>query len=161
MLVLGDFCCRVGWVGTVRYDIFSDFFGGRIASNFSLSRTGGGHVSKYWALTSSLLLERSYTAARRKTQICCGALGELGQASCHPLLEYSQLLTSQGFPAIVTRFYLKTRRRPAVMFRSTYIYPISQYETVMDWITKVLEYSLVSFLILLFSSHNIVEIETS
>ncbi|RDL31069.1 Uncharacterized protein BP5553_09858 [Venustampulla echinocandica] len=42
-----------------------------------------------------------------------------------------------GFPAIVTRFYLKTRQRPAVMYRSTFIYPISVYKTVMDWITKI------------------------
>ena len=85
----------------------------------------------------SLLLERFYTAARLKTQIYCGAPEELGQASFNLLPEYTYLRVT-GFPAIVTRFYLKTRKRPAVMYRSTFIYPISRYKTVMDWITKVL-----------------------
>ncbi len=46
-----------------------------------------------------------------------------------------------GFPAIVTRFYLKVRPRPDVMLKSIFIYPISQYKVVMDWITKVCTYT--------------------
>ncbi|KAG4422617.1 hypothetical protein IFR04_004238 [Cadophora malorum] len=42
-----------------------------------------------------------------------------------------------GFPAIVTRFYLKVRPRPEVMLKSIFIYPISEYKVVMNWITKI------------------------
>ncbi|KAE8453254.1 hypothetical protein EG329_011321 [Mollisiaceae sp. DMI_Dod_QoI] len=42
-----------------------------------------------------------------------------------------------GFPAIVTRFYLRVRPRPEVMLKSIFIYPISEYKVVMDWITEV------------------------
>ncbi|KFY27486.1 hypothetical protein V493_03470 [Pseudogymnoascus sp. VKM F-4281 (FW-2241)] len=42
-----------------------------------------------------------------------------------------------GFPAVVTRFYLKVRPKPAVMYQSAFIYPISKYKTVMDWVVKV------------------------
>ncbi|KFY74089.1 hypothetical protein V499_05871 [Pseudogymnoascus sp. VKM F-103] len=41
-----------------------------------------------------------------------------------------------GFPAIVTRFYLNVRPKPATMYRSTFIYPISEYKIVMDWVIK-------------------------
>lgn len=50
--------------------------------------------------------------------------------------------TITGFPAIVTRFHLKVRPKPAVTYQSTFIYPISQYKTVMDWVIKVMSISL-------------------
>lgn len=41
-----------------------------------------------------------------------------------------------GFPAIVTRFYLLTR--PAQqMYQSLYVYPISEYKKVLEWVIDV------------------------
>lgn len=42
-----------------------------------------------------------------------------------------------GFPAIITRFYLRVRAGSEVMLKSIFIYPVSEYKIVMDWITKV------------------------
>jgi hypothetical protein len=42
-----------------------------------------------------------------------------------------------GCPAIVTRFYLNTRLAYSAMYSSTYVYPVSEYKTVMDWVVKV------------------------
>lgn len=44
---------------------------------------------------------------------------------------------SSGFPAIVTAFYLKTRETFKAMKNSTFIYPLSEYKPVMDWVQKV------------------------
>ncbi|ROV96004.1 hypothetical protein VMCG_07993 [Cytospora schulzeri] len=38
-----------------------------------------------------------------------------------------------GFPAIVTRFYLMTRPLPE-LYQSVYIYPISEYRKVLQWV---------------------------
>ncbi|KAF7521463.1 hypothetical protein G7054_g12451 [Neopestalotiopsis clavispora] len=41
-----------------------------------------------------------------------------------------------GFPAVITKFHLRTR--PMLkMFDSTYIYPISQYKKVLQWVVDV------------------------
>jgi acyl CoA:acetate/3-ketoacid CoA transferase alpha subunit len=41
-----------------------------------------------------------------------------------------------GFPAIVTRFYLLTR--PATeMYKNLYVYPISEYKKVLQWVIDV------------------------
>ncbi|KAI9731403.1 MAG: hypothetical protein M1834_005309 [Cirrosporium novae-zelandiae] len=42
------------------------------------------------------------------------------------------------FPAIVTRFYLKTRPLLPVYKRCTYIWPITSYETVFKWLLDLL-----------------------
>lgn len=41
-----------------------------------------------------------------------------------------------GFPAIVTRFYLMTRPLPE-LYQSIYIYPISEYRKVLQWVIDV------------------------
>ncbi|KUI56174.1 6-hydroxy-D-nicotine oxidase [Cytospora mali] len=43
-----------------------------------------------------------------------------------------------GFPAIITRFYLKTRPLHE-MYQSLYIYPISEYRKVLQWVIDVCE----------------------
>ena len=47
------------------------------------------------------------------------------------------LQTSSGFPAIVTGFYLETREAFKAMKNSIFIYPLSEYKVVMDWVQKV------------------------
>jgi hypothetical protein len=42
-----------------------------------------------------------------------------------------------GFPAIVTRFHLNVRKIYSNMRASTFIYPMAQYKTVMNWIIQV------------------------
>ncbi|KAI9732770.1 MAG: hypothetical protein M1834_003708 [Cirrosporium novae-zelandiae] len=42
-----------------------------------------------------------------------------------------------GFPAIVTRFYLKVRPAPKVMRSSAYIYPMSAYKEAFSWIIDI------------------------
>ena len=41
-----------------------------------------------------------------------------------------------GFPAIVTRFYLNTRKLYTAMHRSIYVYPLSEYDHVMKWMVE-------------------------
>ncbi|KAH8760911.1 FAD binding domain protein [Hyaloscypha finlandica] len=41
-----------------------------------------------------------------------------------------------GFPAVVTAFYLKTREAFRTMKNSVFIYPLSEYKVVMDWVQK-------------------------
>jgi hypothetical protein len=45
-----------------------------------------------------------------------------------------------GFPAIVTAFYLNVRPSFSAMKSSTFMWPTSEYKTVMDWILKVRMY---------------------
>lgn len=42
-----------------------------------------------------------------------------------------------GFPAIVTRFHLKVRPKIPFMLSSAFIYPISKYREVMEWVTSI------------------------
>ena len=42
-----------------------------------------------------------------------------------------------GFPAVVTRFHLKVRPKIPYMLSSAFVYPISKYREVMDWLTKI------------------------
>ena len=42
-----------------------------------------------------------------------------------------------GFPAIVTRFYLRTRPLPSGMHVSLYFYPLSEFATVLQWVIDV------------------------
>ena len=42
-----------------------------------------------------------------------------------------------GFPAIVTRFHLEVRDKPAVVRSSGYIYAISEYRVAFDWILRI------------------------
>jgi hypothetical protein len=42
-----------------------------------------------------------------------------------------------GFPAIVTAFYLEVRDRFSSVKSSTFMWPLSEYQTVMDWTVKV------------------------
>ena len=42
-----------------------------------------------------------------------------------------------GFPAIVVRFYLEVRKSYSNMMASAFIYPKSEYNAVLDWVTKV------------------------
>ncbi|KAJ4037781.1 hypothetical protein NW761_006237 [Fusarium oxysporum] len=44
-----------------------------------------------------------------------------------------------GFPAIVTRFYLRTRPRHPVLSLTSYAWPVSLYDQVMPWLLEVLE----------------------
>jgi FAD/FMN-containing dehydrogenase len=41
-----------------------------------------------------------------------------------------------GFPGVVTRFYLQTRRRPGVMASSSAIYPMERFGEVMTWLQE-------------------------
>lgn len=43
----------------------------------------------------------------------------------------------KGFPAIVTKFYLRVRKSYTSMLASTFVYPISRYSEVMDWVVKI------------------------
>ncbi|KAF4540670.1 FAD binding domain protein [Lasiodiplodia theobromae] len=43
-----------------------------------------------------------------------------------------------GFPAIVTKFYMETRPFLGVMKKSTYTYPMDQYDAVMAWLLKII-----------------------
>lgn len=71
-------------------------------------------------------------------QICTGLLAGQVQVSCvsarHPAHD---LTSSSGFPAIVTKFYMETRPFLGVMKKSTYTYPMDQYDAVMAWLLKV------------------------
>lgn len=42
-----------------------------------------------------------------------------------------------GFPAVVTKFYLRIRPSYSNMLSSTFIYPIAKYREVMDWVVKL------------------------
>lgn len=42
-----------------------------------------------------------------------------------------------GFPAIITRFHLKIRKQIPAMLSSTFVYPISKYTEVMNWIINI------------------------
>lgn len=42
-----------------------------------------------------------------------------------------------GFPAIVTRFYLRTRPMPSGMHISLFQYPLSEYAAVLQWVIDV------------------------
>ena len=42
-----------------------------------------------------------------------------------------------GFPAVVTKFHLNVRPKYANMLSSAFIYPISEYRRVMDWILNL------------------------
>jgi FAD/FMN-containing dehydrogenase len=42
-----------------------------------------------------------------------------------------------GFPGVVTKFHLEVRPKYSNMLSSTFIYPISEYRRVMDWILKI------------------------
>jgi hypothetical protein len=140
MLDLEASCCREGWDGTVRYDAFGEYslLLRYVSRSLLWSRIGVGHASKSLRLTLSLLLVRFCTAMRPIIQICCGVLEEPDPVSPYETSSLSgSYLREVGFPAIVTRFYLKTRPRPPFMYRSTFIYPICRYKSVMDWITKV------------------------
>ncbi|KAK2603266.1 hypothetical protein N8I77_009737 [Diaporthe amygdali] len=43
-----------------------------------------------------------------------------------------------GFPAVVTRFYLKTMPAFPIQLNSTYIYPIAEYDALKTWINEIL-----------------------
>lgn len=43
-----------------------------------------------------------------------------------------------GFPAIVTRFYLKTMPDFPVQLNSVYIYPIQEYDALKTWLNEVM-----------------------
>jgi FAD/FMN-containing dehydrogenase len=46
------------------------------------------------------------------------------------------LMRRTGFPAIITRFYLLTR--PLLeMYQSLYVFPISEYKRVLQWVIDV------------------------
>lgn len=53
-------------------------------------------------------------------------------------LPVHDLTSSIGFPAIVTKFYMETRPLLGVMKKSTYLYPMDQYDAVMAWLLKVI-----------------------
>lgn len=42
-----------------------------------------------------------------------------------------------GFPAIITRFHLKIRKQIPAMLSSAFIYPISKYTEVMNWVINI------------------------
>lgn len=42
-----------------------------------------------------------------------------------------------GFPAVVTRFHLKVRPQIPHMLSSAFIYPISKYKEVMNWVINI------------------------
>lgn len=50
----------------------------------------------------------------------------------------SLLTATSGFPAIVTRFYLKTMAAFPVHLNSAYVYPISEFDALKTWMNKVL-----------------------
>lgn len=50
--------------------------------------------------------------------------------------ERGHLLISVGFPAIVTSFYLEVRPVYQYMLASTFIYPKTEYRTVMNWVIE-------------------------
>ncbi len=47
------------------------------------------------------------------------------------------LILYSGFPAIITRFHLSIRKKIPSMLSSTFVYPISKYREVMDWMLKI------------------------
>ena len=57
----------------------------------------------------------------------------------HPELLWAARGAGPGFPAIVTKFYLGVRPKFNGMLSSAFVYPISQYRTVMDWVVKIAE----------------------
>jgi hypothetical protein len=62
-----------------------------------------------------------------------------GPGSTAPLSAYIDHCThsSVGYPAIVTAFYLEVRPSFSAMKSSTFMWPMSEYKTVMDWILQV------------------------
>jgi FAD/FMN-containing dehydrogenase len=43
-----------------------------------------------------------------------------------------------GFPAIVTRFHLRTYRQPAVMLQDTWTFRLADLEPLLDWLHEIL-----------------------
>jgi hypothetical protein len=62
-----------------------------------------------------------------------------GPGSTTQLSTYINCCThfSIGYPAIVTSFYLEVRPSFSAMMSSTFMWPMSNYKTVMDWIVQV------------------------
>ena len=80
--------------------------------------------------------ESLYCSETENTELFWCARGAGPGMRYTSVISVARCLQLLGFPAIVTRFYLKVRPRPEVMLKSIFIYPISEYKVVMDWITK-------------------------
>ncbi len=46
-------------------------------------------------------------------------------------------LEQLGFPAIITRFYLKTRPYLPAFKKQLFFWPISEYDAAMKWVVEV------------------------
>lgn len=71
---------------------------------------------------------------------CSGLLAGQVLVSLKWLSIISPRLTRHaGFPAIVTRFYLQTKRLPTHVRSSAYIFPKALFKTALNWITSITE----------------------
>lgn len=101
---------------------------------FWAARGSGPGTFSFLSFLLSFLLQTKLSMQAYKCQLS----GENRSANQTGFL----LRLSTGFPAIVTRFYLMTRPLPQ-MYENTYIWRMSQYREVLQWILDV---SLVPFL---------------
>lgn len=52
-------------------------------------------------------------------------------------LFYAARGAGPGFPAIVTRFHIRTRPRPKIMRVTLYVYPLERYRESFQWALDV------------------------
>jgi len=60
-----------------------------------------------------------------------------GPGTLNSCLKIPLLIQILGFPAIVTAFHLEVRNRFSNVMKSTFIWPLEQYKTVLDWTIDV------------------------
>jgi FAD/FMN-containing dehydrogenase len=72
---------------------------------------------------------------------CVTADGELAKCdpSHHQDLFWAARGCGPGFPAVVTKYHLKVRKSYTNMLSSGWLYPVSKYKEVMDWVVKISE----------------------
>lgn len=136
---LGGFLLQggMGWNCKVRGSATTRGNRGQLMIN-DTNRIGGGHVRTLRESRSSLPREKNSSAAKPKTRIFSGLQEARVRVGIgFALVSNDHLLTLLlGFPAVITKFHLRTRPLFS-LFDSTYIYPVSRYREVLQWVVDV------------------------